>query len=202
MFSWIMTSFGMFGFSFFQCFHSLLGHKIYRHIEWDSLLFLFIGIYLCLFLWSIQSGLQWYSNKYVSLHNTHMVHTYHIEANTNGHHFADDIFKCIFLNENVWNQIKISLKFVPKGPINNVPAMVQIMAWRRPGDKPLSEPKVVSLPTHICVVSMKPIFAFTDGKEGCDRPISIDNVEFLPYLRKDFIYLSHINVEEWHKMQI
>ena len=33
------------------------------------------------------------------------------------------------------------MKFVPKGPINNIPALVQIMAWRRPGDKPLSEPK-------------------------------------------------------------
>ena len=69
----------------------------------------------------------------------------------NGRHFADDIFKCIFLNENVWIPIKISLKFVPKGPINNIPALVQIMAWRRPGDKPLSEPIMVSLTTHICV---------------------------------------------------
>ena len=34
----------------------------------------------------------------------------------------------------------ISLKFVPKGPINNIPALVQIMAWRQTGDKPLSEP--------------------------------------------------------------
>ena len=47
--------------------------------------------------------------------------------------------------------IKISLKFVPKGSINNIPALVQIMAWRRPGDKPLSESMMVSLPTHICV---------------------------------------------------
>ena len=69
----------------------------------------------------------------------------------NGRHFADDIFKCIFLNENAWIPIKISLKFVPKGPINDIPALVQIMAWRRPGDKPLSEPGLVSLPTHICV---------------------------------------------------
>ena len=59
--------------------------------------------------------------------------------------------KCIFLNENVWIPIKISLKLVPKGPIINIPALVQIMAWRRPGDKPLSEPMVVSLPAHICV---------------------------------------------------
>ena len=69
----------------------------------------------------------------------------------NGRNFADDILKCIFLNENVWIPNKISLKFVPKGPINNNPALVQVMAWRRPGDKPLSEPMVVRLPTHICV---------------------------------------------------
>ena len=66
--------------------------------------------------------------------------------------FADDIFKCIFLNENVWFPIKVSLKCVPKGQINKIPALAQIMAWRRPGDKPLSEPMVVSLPTHICVI--------------------------------------------------
>ena len=41
------------------------------------------------------------------------------------------ISKCIFLNENVWISIIISLKFVPKGPINNIPALVAIMAWRR-----------------------------------------------------------------------
>ena len=41
--------------------------------------------------------------------------------------------------------------FVPKGSINNIPSLVQIMAWRRPGDKPLSEPMMVSLLTHICV---------------------------------------------------
>ena len=64
----------------------------------------------------------------------------------NGRHFADDIFNSIFLNKNVWTPIKISLKFVPKGLINNIPALVQIMAWRRPGDKPLSEPMGVRLP--------------------------------------------------------
>ena len=69
----------------------------------------------------------------------------------NGRHFADDILKCIFLNENVWIPKKISLKFVPKGPINNNPALVQVMAWRRSGDKPLSEPMLDSLLTHICV---------------------------------------------------
>ena len=69
----------------------------------------------------------------------------------NGRHFPDDILKCIFLNENAWISIKISLKFVLKGPISNIPALVQIMAWRRTGGKPLSEPMLVSLLTHICV---------------------------------------------------
>ena len=68
-----------------------------------------------------------------------------------GRHFTDDIFKCIFLNENVWTSIQISLKLVPKGPIDNIQALVQIMAWRRPGDKPLSEPMLIILLTHICV---------------------------------------------------
>ena len=67
----------------------------------------------------------------------------------NGWHFADDIFKCIFFNENVWISIKISLNFVPMGPTNNIPALVRTMAWRRPGDKPLSEPVMVSLLTHM-----------------------------------------------------
>ena len=62
-----------------------------------------------------------------------------------------DIFKSIFFNENVWFLIKISLMFVPKAPINNIPSLVQIMAWRQSGDKPLSEPMMVSLLTHICI---------------------------------------------------
>ena len=65
----------------------------------------------------------------------------------NGCHFTDSIFKCISLNENVWILIK---KFVPRGPVNNIPALVQIMAWCRLGNKPLSEPMMVSLVTHIC----------------------------------------------------
>ena len=42
----------------------------------------------------------------------------------NEHHFADDFFKCINLNENVWIPIKISLNFVPNGRISNIPALV------------------------------------------------------------------------------
>ena len=69
----------------------------------------------------------------------------------NGHHFTDEFFKCIFFNKNVWISIKLSPKFVPKRPICNIAALVQIMAWYRPGNKPLSETTMVSLPTHICI---------------------------------------------------
>ena len=57
--------------------------------------------------------------------------------------FPDNIFKCIFLNENVKILIKISLKFVPKGPVTDIPALVQMMAWCHPGNKPLSKPMLV-----------------------------------------------------------
>ena len=78
----------------------------------------------------------------------------------NEQHFADDIFKRIFFKANVWISIKISLQFVPRGPINNIPALVQIMAWRRSGDKPLSELIMVSLPTHICVTRAQWVNSF------------------------------------------
>ena len=69
---------------------------------------------------------------------TNMVCIKTLRSRRNGH-FADDIFKCIFLNENVWISIQIWLKFVPKGSVDNKPALVQVMAWRRSGDKPLPE---------------------------------------------------------------
>ena len=74
-----------------------------------------------------------------------------------GRHKMAAIFQTIFSNEfswmkNVWISIRISLKFVPMGPINNIPALVQIMAWRRPSSKPLSEPMMVNLLAHISVL--------------------------------------------------
>ena len=65
--------------------------------------------------------------------------------------FRDDFFKWIFLNENIWISIKISLKFVPNSAINNTPSLVHLMAWCRTGNKPLFEPMMASLPMHICV---------------------------------------------------
>ena len=112
---------------------------------------------ICVSIWWHKGALLWkYSNPEHTQADVMRYGNYRCNFNTlkprqNGRRFPDDIFKCIFSNENVWISIKISLKFVPKGPIDNFPALVQIMAWRRPGDKPWSEPMMISLLTHICV---------------------------------------------------
>ena len=125
-----------------------------------------------------------------------------------GRHFADDIFKCIFFNENCCILIKFSLKYVRKGPIDNNPALVQIMAWRRSGDKPLSELMMISLPTHICVArpqwvkKIKGPFTWlkvamikeqgkSEGFESCDRPI----VRKRPIWVKIGDVLSHVTLK-------
>ena len=56
-----------------------------------------------------------------------------------------------FLNENIWISNKMSLKYVPGVLIDNMSALVQIMACCRPGDKPLSEP----MRTHFTEAYMK-----------------------------------------------
>ena len=113
----------------------------------------------------------------------------------NVRHFADDSYKGIILNENIWMPIKISLKFVPKGPINDIPVLVQvmachlagakplsetilvlvqIMAWHRSGDKPLSEPMMVRLPVHICVTGPQRVNSLLDELfkiKGTDSPL-------------------------------
>ena len=107
-----------------------------------------------------------------------------LKPRQNGCHFPDDIFKCILLNEHVWITIKISLTFLPKGPINNIPAFVQIMAWcRRLGDKSLFESMLVNLLTHICVtwpqwetvwryIPFSIVFPYYDGTGSC-KPSSL-----------------------------
>ena len=51
-----------------------------------------------------------------------------LKPTQNGHHFPDDIFKGVFLNENVWISIKISLKFISKNPVSSIHALIQIIA--------------------------------------------------------------------------
>ena len=84
------------------------------------------------------SALIWYQDDIMTC-----THLNTLRPRPNGRHFPDDIFKRSFLNENVRISINISLNFVPYGPINCKSALVQIMAWRRAGDKPLSEPMMV-----------------------------------------------------------
>ena len=90
------------------------------------------------------------------------LHIYVSLTRQNCRHFADDIFKCIFLNKGIWISFKSSFKFVSMVRFNNIPALVLIMAWRRPGDKPLSGPMMVSLLTHICATRPRHI-------EGSER---------------------------------
>ena len=132
----------------------------------------------------------------------------------NGRHFAEDIFKRIFMNKNVRISINISLKFVPKGLINNIPALVQIMAWCRPGDKPLSEPMMVNLLTHICVTRPQwvKIMAllirhretFPEHKHFlrvilviCQHQYLINNTLFIPGIINAFIN-SLVQIMAWH----
>ena len=91
------------------------------------------------------------------------------------------LFNRIFLNENVRIFIKFSLKFVPKGPIINIPALVQIMAWRRPGDKPLSETMMVTLLTHICITRPQWVKynQFEDQKISILKEVSRNNFLYL-----------------------
>ena len=98
----------------------------------------------------------------------------------NGRHFADDTFNRIFVNENVTISIKFSLKFVLKGPINNIPALVQIMAWRRPGAKPLSEPVMVNLLTHICITRPQWVDANNGSPPVRHQSITCTKERFLP----------------------
>ena len=94
-----------------------------------------------------QNGCPQDSHRLQGAEVFHLMPLNTLRPRQNGHHFADDTFKYIFLKI----FIKISLKCVPKSPIDNIPALFQIMAWRQPGDKPLSEAMMVSLLTHLCV---------------------------------------------------
>ena len=84
----------------------------------------------------------WDPNKVISLN---------IEAETKWPPFSRRHIQMHYLEWKCIILIKISLKFVPKGSINNIATLVQIMAWRRPGDNPLSEPMMVILLMQICI---------------------------------------------------
>ena len=115
---------------------------VYSWLKWRWLYSEVPVINIGTYFWSWQ-------DKWVEKHGSGVGgYPYHTEAETRWPPFSRH-FQMHFLQ---WKcTVKISLMFVPKAPINNILALVQIMAWRRPGDKPLSEPMMVSLLTHICV---------------------------------------------------
>ena len=69
-------------------------------------------------------------------------------------------FQTTFANRFSWMKMyeflsKFHWSFVPRGPIKNIPTLVQIMGWHQPGDKPLSEPMMVNLLMHICITRLQ-----------------------------------------------
>ena len=66
----------------------------------------------------------------------------YIEAPPKGYDYADDVFECIVLNENVWALIQTSLKFVPYGQIDTMQALVRMTSWRILGDRASSQPMI------------------------------------------------------------
>ena len=99
--------------------------------------------------WDMMAAVSHANTSQDNVHRENIVDT--LKPRQNGHHFADDSFNWIFFNENALISIKIPLKCFPDGPINHIPALVHTLAWRRSSYKPLSEPMMVRLPTHICV---------------------------------------------------
>ena len=79
------------------------------------------------------------------------ISNWHIEAGKKWSPFCRRHIQTCLLQWKYQNFVQTSLKFVPKGPITDIPSLVHIMAWRRPGDKQISEPMTLELPAHICV---------------------------------------------------
>ena len=108
---------------------------------------------------------------------------------------------CNFVNENVWISLKISLKFVLKLQIDNIPAVILIMAWARPGDKPLSEPMLYNLLTPICVtlpqwVMQKPLIIFLISVK--DRNYNVlAMLEIWPFCTKSLISIQFGGWSHW-----
>ena len=105
----------------------------------------------------------------------------------NGRQFPDDVFKYIFLNENVRILLKISLMFVPNVPIDYNPTLVQIMAWHRSGDKPSFKPMMISLLAHLRVIRpqwIKKPHCVSDGGGGVWGGWCYPIIHELIYLRK------------------
>ena len=92
------------------------------------------------------------------------------------YHHSPDIFKCIFLNENVRISTNISLNFFPWGPFDCNRAVVQIMAGRWPSDKELSEPMMVGLPMQICITRLQWVKTEKDNELASPRQFFLKQI--------------------------
>ena len=92
-------------------------------------------------------------------------------------------------------EFRLKFHWVPKSSINNIPALVQIMAWRRPGDKPLSEPMMVNLPTHICVTRPQWVKALPGPKRSPHASVAYSKIYgngetlYFPYVQTFWKYI-------------
>ena len=135
--------------------------------------------------------LYFYSN--ILVHDKHRRWCYNISRifsqhwgrEKNGRHFQMTF-------SNVFSWIKISLEFVLRGPINNTPALVQKIAWRRPGDKTLFEQMIGGLLTHICVIRPQ-WFKLNPVMIQCGTAICcvIVCVHWCAFARRDMAQLTH-----------
>ena len=104
-------------------------------------------------MWHVELGKQIYHHTVVDgmdnvtvlmlviLHSIRIVHAFNtLRPRQDGRQFEDYIFKYIFFQRKCLNATKVSLKFVPNGSIDNMPAMVRSMAWCQTGYKSLPEP--------------------------------------------------------------
>ena len=114
---------------------------------------------------------------------------------------------CISVNENIWISIIISRNFVPKVPINHIPWWVQIMDWRRTGDKPLSEQMMayladvytnVTWPQWTNISHSTPIKVWTKDQTWHYTDASHFHMQCPKYTRNNnLIEMLHPNAIKW-----
>ena len=134
-----------------------------------------------------------------------------LRSRQNCRHFTDNIFKSIFLNKNVWISLKISLEFVPKVRINDIAALVEIMAWCRLGNKPSSEHEQLSMyPSKMFVVEFSLMYIWNSTQNIFPHKliyfIQSWNLQYFIDLRthkqmKQFLHIcSTWHLKDWRKM--
>ena len=117
----------------------------------------------------------WYKHSDHSCRWINRVHVKTSRPRQNSCHIADNLFKCFFVKGNVWISMKIS-EVCSWGSISDIPALCQRMAWYRRGDKLLSEPMMLRLPTQIYV-----LLGLNELTHACDiANLPSDNVIRMP----------------------